>query len=140
MQTFLPYESFSESAKVLDRLRLGKQRVEVLQIFETNNFQLKAWSSHPATKMWKGYEKALLLYGIIICQEWRRRGYRDQMLNRCVAYWEHLDARKNQLVYPPWLGNVKFHLSHQSNLLRKDYTHYSQYFPNIPTNMKYVWP
>ena len=33
MQTFLPYASFEESAKVLDRQRLGKQRVECLQIF-----------------------------------------------------------------------------------------------------------
>ena len=32
MQTFLPYESFRESAKVLDWRRLGKQRVEGMQI------------------------------------------------------------------------------------------------------------
>ena len=32
MQTFLPYESFEESAKVLDYRRLGKQRVEGMQI------------------------------------------------------------------------------------------------------------
>ena len=32
MQTFLPYPSFEESAKVLDWRRLGKQRVEGMQI------------------------------------------------------------------------------------------------------------
>jgi len=32
MQTFVPYANFSESAKVLDRQRLGKQRVETLQV------------------------------------------------------------------------------------------------------------
>ena len=32
MQTFLPYPDFERSAKVLDNKRLGKQRVEVLQI------------------------------------------------------------------------------------------------------------
>ena len=32
MQTFLPYESFEESASVLDWRRLGKQRVEGMQI------------------------------------------------------------------------------------------------------------
>lgn len=31
MQTFLPYFSFIESAKVLDNKRLGKQRVEALK-------------------------------------------------------------------------------------------------------------
>ena len=32
MQTFLPYSSFTESAKILDWRRLGKQRVEGMQI------------------------------------------------------------------------------------------------------------
>ena len=32
MQTFLPFPDFVASARSLDRLRLGKQRVETLQI------------------------------------------------------------------------------------------------------------
>ena len=32
MQTFLPYKSFNKSFKVLDYRRLGKQRVEAMQI------------------------------------------------------------------------------------------------------------
>ncbi len=32
MQTFLPYDSYADSAAVLDRARLGKQRVEAKQI------------------------------------------------------------------------------------------------------------
>ncbi len=32
MQTFLPYPDFARSAAVLDPARLGKQRVETLQI------------------------------------------------------------------------------------------------------------
>ena len=35
MQTFLPYADFPGSAKVLDRKRLGKQRVECCQILNT---------------------------------------------------------------------------------------------------------
>ena len=34
MQTFLPYEDFRASARVLDRQRLGKQRVEAKQILQ----------------------------------------------------------------------------------------------------------
>lgn len=34
MQTFLPYKSFEQSAACLDNKRLGKQRVEVLQILK----------------------------------------------------------------------------------------------------------
>ena len=32
MQTFLPFADFAETAAVLDHRRLGKQRIEVLQI------------------------------------------------------------------------------------------------------------
>jgi len=36
MQTFLPYPDFARCAAVLDPLRLGKQRVEVLQLMRAN--------------------------------------------------------------------------------------------------------
>ena len=32
MQTFLPYADFIASAEVLDQKRLGKQRVETIQV------------------------------------------------------------------------------------------------------------
>ena len=35
MQTFLPYSDFIKSAKCLDYRRLGKQRVEAWQIYNT---------------------------------------------------------------------------------------------------------
>jgi hypothetical protein len=35
MQTFLPYPDFRKSAEVLDRQRLGKQRVEGLQLINS---------------------------------------------------------------------------------------------------------
>ena len=35
MQTFLPYKDFRKSAQVLDYKRLGKQRVEAWQIYQT---------------------------------------------------------------------------------------------------------
>ena len=35
MQTFLPFPDFKMSAQVLDYKRLGKQRVEALQILKT---------------------------------------------------------------------------------------------------------
>ena len=34
MQTFLPFQDFAASAKVLDMKRLGKQRVETLQVLK----------------------------------------------------------------------------------------------------------
>ena len=60
MQTFLPYESFEDTAKVLDYRRLGKQRVEGMQIINTiQTPKSKGWANHPIVKMWTPYVPAL---------------------------------------------------------------------------------
>lgn len=59
MQTFLPYQSFSDSASALDRQRLGKQRVEAWQILQALTGASRGWAHHPAAKMWRGFERAL---------------------------------------------------------------------------------
>lgn len=143
MQTFLPYPSFVASAECLDNKRLGKQRVECLQILQTlqkkkENPNAKiAWANHPIVKMWEGYEVRLVSYGKIICLEWVSRGFKDT----CFAKIREFDIiHTNDIYYalPPFVGDEQFHLSHQSNLLRKDFNHYSKYF-NVPDNLPYKW-
>ena len=133
MQTFLPYDDFIESAKVLDWRRLGKQRVEVKQLLNALEGKSKGWVNHPATKMWRGYETALKAYGDIIIVEWVSRGYKNNM-----QYF--LDPNETQMwEYPPWFGNEEFHRSHRSNLTRKDPTWYSQFWTE-PDDLPYIWP
>jgi len=137
MQTFLPYESFEKSAEVLDNKRLGKQRVECLQILQVlkKGDKAKGWKNHPAVKMWKGHETWLISYGVSICDEWIQRGFKDS----CRVKIENLVNYSKISSYPPWLGNRKFHTSHKSNLLRKDITHYSKFF-KCKEDYPYVWP
>lgn len=140
MQTFLPYDGYTRSAKVLDRQRLGKQRVEVLQILGAL-IDGKGWIHHPATKMWSGYELQLGLYGMLICKEWRSRGYNDTCLNKIYNKL----GRPNlvEMAHSPkphWFGDPEFHLAHQSNLVRKFPEHYRPLFPGVPDNLDYVWP
>ncbi len=135
MQTFLPYASFTESAQVLDRQRLGKQRVETWQILNALDGKTKGWVSHPVTKMWRGYEYALCEYGIEICLEWIARGYQDCMLERFVTRISEVEDWD----YPAWLGIEDLHLSHRSNLVRKFPEHYGTYFPDVPDNLPYLW-
>lgn len=137
MQTFLPYNSFSESAKVLDRSRLGKQRVEVLQLLRAIRGQTKGWSNHPAARMWRGYEAALVQYGIDIVQEWVNRGYKDTCKDKIIAESQFFNK---ELILPPWVGNNKFHASHRSNLLRKNPDHYGKFGWSESNNLEYVWP
>ena len=136
MQTFLPYPSFAESARSLDVKRLGKQRVETWQIFLALTKPVYGWKNHPATRMWRGFETALLDYGIAICDEWIARGYNDTMRERFIGERAKRDA---DAVLPPWFGDDQIHLSHQSNLVRKDKA-YSMLFPNVSSDLPYVWP
>ena len=134
MQTFLPYPHFHESAKVLDYRRLGKQRVETLQLLKALNTG-GAWSNHPAAKMWRGYEDALVYYGVTMCREWIGRGYKDTCLPKIQAY-----AKYPLLVEPTWLGDEQFHAAHRSNLLRKDPSHYGQFGWTESADLPYIWP
>lgn len=132
VNTFLPYPDFAETAKALDYRRLGKQRVEAWQILSALIGTSQGWSNHPATKMWRGHEKALCDYGIAICLEWISRGYRDTMLVRFVE----VRATLPDTGLPEWLGDDAFHQSHQSNLLRKDSTYY--HF-DVADDLPYIW-
>jgi len=112
MQTFLPLADFEKSLRVLDYKRLGKQRVEAMQLHNviTGNTTKSGWVNHPAAKMWRGYADALALYHNLAIDIWIECGYNNTM--------KHINIGK--LIYPDWFGNESFHASHRSNLLRKD--------------------
>jgi len=133
VQTFLPYADFQKSVEVLDYRRLGKQRVETFQVLNIllERTPTKGWRNHPVTLMWTGYESALKLYQNITIREWIRRGYNNNMS------YEEIDL--GTVVMPGWFGNEQFHRSHRSNLLRKDFKYYSQYFDE-PNDLEYYWP
>jgi hypothetical protein len=137
MQTFLPYPDFAQSAKVLDTKRLGKQRVECLQLLNsiTGKTTGRGWTNHPARDMWRPYVPALIEYGIVICKEWQGRNFNDTCLLKIQSF-----STGQPIEYPWWLGDSKFHHSHKSNLLRKNYEYYSRYFPDVEDNHPYIWP
>lgn len=141
VQTFLPFSSFTKCAQVLDRSRLGKQRVEVVQILRALLGETKGWANHPAVLMWAGYEGALVLYGLRICDEWSGRGYRDTQRARLVEIATTHGISREDPPRPPWLGDADIHRGYRSNLLRKDPEHYGPLFePDLPHDLPYVWP
>jgi hypothetical protein len=115
---------------------LGKQRVEAYQILRALTGESKGWINHPAVKMWRGYERALAMYGLEMCNEWIARGYKDSLKPRFLSFqsWK-LDT----LEFPSWLGG-DIHSSHRSNLLRKNKEFYSKYGWTEPDTLAYVWP
>lgn len=130
MQTFLPHSNFQHTAEMLDWRRLGKQRVEGMQIINTIlNPKQKGWQKHPIVIMWTPYIQSLMLYTNTMINEWIKRGYNNNMKLYEI----------NSITIPHWLGNKKFHASHRANLLRKDYEHYSQFGWDENPENPYVW-
>ncbi|MEU9032465.1 MSMEG_6728 family protein [Streptomyces sp. NPDC048383] len=149
MQTFLPFPSFEGSAVALDVRRLGKQRVEAVQVLRGLIVPGYGWRHHPAVRMWVGYEEALVRYGLDVCRAWTDEGRADTCaatLVRDFRAWLPGGAVRPQeqlaldADLPPWLGTPEFHRSHRSALIRKDPDFYRDRFPDVPDDLPYVWP
>lgn len=148
MQTFLPFPDFEASARDLDPKRLGKQRVEVIQVVRALTVPGYGWANHPATLMWRGFEEALGRYGLTCCEVWLDLGFGDTCATTITAdlrtagvpvvrsQAELADAG----ALPPWLGDVDLHQSHRSALVRKDPGFYRPLFSDVPDDLPYVWP
>ncbi len=148
MQTFLPYADFERSALALDRKRLGKQRVETIQIVRALTRPDYGWKNHPAVLMWKGFEEALGRYGFACCEAWTGLGFGDTCALTIATDLRSagIDTVRTQPelaaadALPAWLGDEAVHRSHQSALVRKDRAHYSPLFPDVADDVDYVWP
>lgn len=130
MQTFLPTSNFTEVARLLDYRRLGKQRVETLQILNAIE-QGTGWKHHPAVLMWANHTDALKVYGNKMIREWLRRGYKNNMSGWHVP--DHIE-------YPDWLDDPRVHESHRRNLIRKLPEHYGPMWPTLTPTEGYYWP
>lgn len=148
MQTFLPYPDFRRSAEALDQRRLGKQRVEALQVLRGLTVPGYGWRHHPAVRMWRGHEEALGRYALTCCEVWSARGFgdtvaatiRDELLRLGIDPVRSQEELLEAGAVPAWLGDAEFHRSHRSNLLRKDPDHYRALFPDVADDLEYVWP
>lgn len=137
MITFLPLASFTRSAAVLDSRRLGKQRLEAMELLDAIRGLNPSLANHPAAEMWRGHERSLAEYGLAVCQEWKKRGFADIM---------ELDFKLALISLPPcelpsWFGDVRLHASHRANLVRKDPRWYVDLcgWQEHPMN-EYWWP
>jgi Pyrimidine dimer DNA glycosylase len=149
MQTFLPVADFEESARLLDSPRLGKQRVETLQVLRALELPDYGWASHPVVRMWRGRTPALVAYGLAMVRVWRDRGFADSTHTLIAEFAPDVvglpqgDLARAGLL-PSWVGDEALHLSHRSNLLAKEPEFYRPRFTPVfgtePDDLPYVWP
>lgn len=148
MQTFLPYADFQRSARALDPRRLGKQRVETIQVVRGLTVEGYGWRHHPAVRMWRGHLEALGRYGLTCAEVWVGLGHANttaaSIAAELAAAGVPMIRSEADLVaagaMPPWLGDEDFHRSHRSSLVRKDPDFYRSLFGDVPEDLPYVWP
>jgi hypothetical protein len=149
MQTFLPVADFAESARLLDSPRLGKQRVETLQILRAIELPDYGWANHPAVLMWRGRTPALVAYGLAMARIWRERGFADTTEAQIGEFAPDVVGLPQEELadgglLPTWVGDEALHRSHRSNLIAKDPDFYRPRFAELfgpePADLPYVWP
>src|SRR3954451_14398951 len=149
MQTFLPVADFAETAPRLARPRLGKQRVETLQVLRAIELPDYGWASHPVVTMWRGRAAGLVAYGLAAVRIWRERGFADTTETQIAEFAPDVAGRPQAELaeaglLPSWVGDEALHRSHRSNLLAKDPEFYRPRFTELfgpePDDLPYVWP
>jgi hypothetical protein len=149
VQTFLPVPDFEDAARLLDSPRLGKQRVETLQILRALELPDYGWANHPAVLMWRGRTPALVAYGLAMVKVWQERGFADSTFAQIAEFApEVVGVPQAELaaagLLPSWVGDEELHRSHRSNLLAKDGAFYrprfAERFGHEPDDLPYVWP
>lgn len=120
MQTFVAYNNYRQSAKVLDKQRLNKQITETSQILNCL-ITGGSWENHPAVRMWKGFEPSLCRYGEACQGAFVAVGGSSSHKS-----WAKIDdlMRSNgwangEPPMPPWMGREDIHSSHRGRLLHK---------------------
>src|SRR3954468_15342938 len=149
MQTFVPVADFEASARLLDSPRLGKQRVETLQILRALELPDYGWATHPAVLMWRGRTPALVAYGLAVVRIWGKSGFADTTHAQIAEFAPSVVGRPQvdlaaDGLLPSWVGDEALHRSHRSNLLAKDPAYYrprlTEVFGSEPDDLPYVWP
>jgi hypothetical protein len=135
----MPYQSYEETGWSLYPGHPGHLGNQFYR--EGKTLLMGGWRNHPASKMWYNYRYSLCDYLIVLYHILKERDINDYK-----KHYEEIKSFQKTLTdtgKPQFIGNKQFHLSHQSNLLRKDkekgWNWYIQFGWDIPDNLPYIW-
>lgn len=147
VNTFLVIADYAVNATFLDSRRLGKQRVEAMQIINAIEKGSGGWVNHPVSRAWANHVPSLKQYYNCILDEWLKRGYKNTM-----TYYTEL----GDVVHPPWVSEPRIQYAMMAQLIQKNSDYYSVasltplISPELLTHFKsfpleyldygYIWP
>lgn len=132
-----------------DRPRLKTQRKAYQAKKKLMN--LRGWVGHPAREVWRGHEKALCYYGLLICQEWASRGFTED----CGKQIADIGSTFPWTGWPDWIEDSEVHLHMRQSLRYKEVVdnanwiaqekmskvswRYRNLWPDVEAIYGYVW-
>lgn len=148
MLTLLPYEDFSETAKVLDDRRLTRARIHALECLNhVLGLPVKEPKKEgtPPHRLWYGYPAYLALYGTELCLEYIDRQLLDpkNLIQEFVdrTRWYSLDPEGPKWDRPPWLSDEQLHRSHRAHLVSVYPSYYGAFWPDLlGVESELYWP
>jgi hypothetical protein len=142
LQTFLPMIRPHAAARCLRDAELQTQLRNCLIILRSVYDIEKIPSLY--AKAWEGYKPALAVYSLAMLHEARiiRRLPCDiwQAIAAIVADEQAYEGARQEVVWPPWIGDLAIHRSHRSTLIAWDEEHYGPLWPNNPLWMPLLYP
>jgi hypothetical protein len=127
MQTYLPYENFLQCAATFDDLTLKQQCIDAHKILRNLCGLESGYEHHPVVHMWFGNEMTLAVYGLTVCEEWRRRGNKDLIFDKIKELMNMPQCRASRLNYPFFLSDLSLHSAYRANLLFIMPDHYKKF-------------
>lgn len=97
--------------------------------------ETKAWANHPVVKAWRGYELALASYGFSICLEWRKRGYKDVLIeyfNQKMEIFDGCYSIVPKYTTPHFISNPEVNRMYRRILTHKNPEWYGQFWDEEP--------
>jgi hypothetical protein len=83
--------------------------------------------------MWKHHKIALAYYGLLACDEWIKRGFNSTIHENFI----NVLRKQPKFHLPTWITRQDVLESHQANLVRKDFLHYTY---SVEPRLGYIWP
>lgn len=140
VRLYLPFRVFRSCAETLPDDLLHEQLLDCYRLaMEMRPDRARPAVLHEGHTMWARCYFALVEFGRALTQEAVRRGRDEPMLGFFRAEIQRLLDRKEKYRPPPWLGDVRMHVSHQSVMMRK-HAAFVRWCPQTPIDLPPLWP
>lgn len=152
MQTYLPYEDFKETARVLEVHDLATSistSISILDcIHETvDGNEVDMVNRLPIVRMWRGREVVLVQYGETLLEEWYGRPSDERLAIDFMAeedalalHMEWATSGEYSMDRPRWTSDTNLHLAHRAELIRHDPPNYAHVWPDLNLDRAMFWP